>query len=387
VETEQRQESSEEQLKKKRILIAITNRSSYSKLKTVMSNLDRGDVDVHLLLGGSLFLYRYGRAVDTIFNDFPDLPFSKVSLACEGDDLAKMPKTIGMGCLEISTVIEQLNPDLVVTMADRFETIATALSATCMNIPLAHIQGGETTGTIDNKIRWAITALADYHFPATTNAELEIYRNSDNRNNVFMYGCPSMDIMSQRPEFGRESYKSPLAYYGSGATINWLEKYVVVIFHPDTNEHVDVNAQVHILRDVLHMIPEQKVIMWPNIDPGSDEIAKVWREFSDQNARFIRNLDPINFGELLRGSSCIIGNSSAGIRESSFLGVPSVNIGNRQFGREQCKNTRSVSWDPQLILETINYQLSASYSPSNRYGDGHAGIKIASKLREIVLDP
>ncbi|KKL67712.1 hypothetical protein LCGC14_2132210 [marine sediment metagenome] len=183
----------------KTIIIAITNRSSYNKVKTVIEYLlTKDDIQLYIMLGGSVLLYKYGSVGNLIGEDFPSVPILNISLAVEGDSLDKMSKTVGLGVIEISTIFSTVKPDFVVTVADRFETLATAIAASYANIPLIHLQGGETTGSIDNKVRNAITQLADYHFTAT---ELSAYRVSLMKMNgftrVYPWGCPSMDLLNR----------------------------------------------------------------------------------------------------------------------------------------------------------------------------------------------
>lgn len=257
---------------KKKLIVAVTNRSSYNKVKTILRNIP-AHVDPVLLLGNSIYFYKYGYAYQNIKNDFPDLKILKTTIAAEGDDLAKMPKSVGMGCLEIPTLLDNEKPDMVLTVADRYETLATAVSASYMNIPLVHLQGGEVSGTIDNKVRDAITQLADYHFPATADAADRLMQTKpQDHARIWNMGCPSMDLFHTYMDpyvVGEEINK-----HGHGDLINIHERFIIVMLHPDTKgSPVDVK----VVLAALDEFPVQKIIFWPNIDPSNDTIAKEWR--------------------------------------------------------------------------------------------------------------
>lgn len=382
-----------------KLLIAITNRSSYNKVKTIIPNL-HSDIQPLLLLGGGINLYRFGQVDHIIEKDFPDLPVYKVHLAVEGDDFGKMAKTVGLGVIEISTLLDTIRPDAVLTVADRFETLATAIAASYKNYPLIHLQGGENTGTIDNKVRNAITMMADIHFPATRNAgcRVETMTGSDQ---VYVCGCPSMDLLVSNPviralrespiQIGAPDYNYDvygwLNYHvnmkGTGSTINVREPYMIVMVHGDTTDKGFVPRLMEI-PSALDMVDCQKIVFWNNIDPRGDIIAKMWREYgrdSIDKVRFIRHLEPEIFGGLMWFAKCIVGNSSSGIREANFLGTYAVNIGDRQHGREHGANTVTVPMDKKAIVDAIMEDYRPL--PDNIYGDGYAGRRIARRIHEI----
>jgi UDP-hydrolysing UDP-N-acetyl-D-glucosamine 2-epimerase len=370
-----------------KLVIAITNRSSYGRVKSVMQYLIRfcPSIDIELIVGSSLFFYKYGRVLDKIKEDFPDMPMYYASMAVEGDDVNKMSKSVGVGIIEVSALLDALKPDAVVTIADRFETMATAIAASYANIPLIHIQGGEVTGTIDDKVRNAITQLADYHFPATAMAKERIIRMKPKDGiNVHDYGCPSLDLMVN-PSTSVKAVND----HGTGDMINFCNPYIIVVFHPDT-KFIDTSIEwaKHIAETVKD-IEIQKIIFWNNIDAGGDRISKIWRQTESNGypIRFVKHIDPESFGTLLGNAACIVGNSSAGIRESSFLGTPSVDVGMRQAGREKSENVRIIPSirDKGLLKDEILYRMIAKYRPSHLYGDGYAGAKIGREIKNIFI--
>jgi len=396
----------------KKLLISVTNRSSYNKVKTIVSNLPP-DIKVTFLLGNSINLYRYGGIGDRIKADFPQAKQLRIHLAVEGDDLHKMSKTVGMGILEVATILDNQHFDAVLTVADRFETMAIAIASAYANIPLIHLQGGETTGTIDNKVRHAISQLADIHFPATKQSGIRLSQTIISKD-IYPYGCPSMDLLiaDERvralrdwasetecpfPEHAYDDLVDDTTKLvnstGAGGNINTGKPFLIVMFHGDTTDDNFID-HIYQLRDALNYIGMQEVVFWNNIDPKGDSIAKMWRERQilrrdhKQQVRYIRHLAPEEFGGLLMLSSCIVGNSSTGVRESSFLGVPSVNIGDRQHNREHGENCFSVTLYKRDIVDGVNYNIMQKQDgyirPIDMYGDGQTGNRIAQEIANVL---
>jgi len=388
-----------------KIAILITNRSSYNKVKTIIRYFrEDTDIEVHLVLGGSMRLYKYGNASADMYWDFPGIATHDIALAVEGDGLEKMSLTVGLGIIEATTILKELTPDAVLVIADRFEVLAMATAASYVNIPLIHLQGGEKTGSIDDKVRNAVTQLSDIHFPATKAAEKRIHKmKPDDHSNVYCFGCPSMDLLCDNEHIGNKDSKKGrytttdklprylnnlLKLRGTGDRVNVCSyNYVIVLYHADTKD----DNFLHNLKEfseAIRRIEISKIVFWNNIDPGGEAIAKMWRmevsRHRDFPIQFIRHIDPADFGALLLKSKGIIGNSSTGIREASFLGVPAVNIGNRQKGREHGKNVISVDCDAGSIVNAVERQFSVDgYPASSLYGDGMAGIKIGEKINEL----
>jgi len=302
-----------------------------------------------------------------------------------------MAKTTGLGLLELATTFDNLKPDLVVTIADRYETIATAIAAAYMNIPLVHIQGGEITGTIDEKVRHAVTKLADIHLVSTQKAAENVIRMGERPDAVFITGCPSIDLAAnvlKNPSIDFDPFEK---YKGVGATFDVKNKdYLVVMQHPVTTEYERARAQI---LETLYAVKEiglPTFWFWPNVDAGSDGTSKGIRMFREnerpENIHFFKNMDSQDFLRLVYNSRCIVGNSSVGIRETSFLGVPSVNIGTREAGRERGGNVLDVDYDRVQIREAIRKQVANGRYPSDPlYGKGDAGQQIAKILAEVPL--
>jgi UDP-hydrolysing UDP-N-acetyl-D-glucosamine 2-epimerase len=287
-------------------------------------------------------------------------------------------------------VFENLKPDIVVTIADRFETMATAVSAAYMNIPLAHIQGGEVTGNIDEKVRHSITKLADYHFVASESARERVIKLGENPEMVFNTGCPSIDLAAEVMESPAMDFDLYEKYGGVGPKPDLKNGYVVVMQHPVTNEYADSRMQIE---ETLHAVKNLEIPVlwfWPNVDAGADGTSAGIRSYREKhnstNMHFFKNMEGDDFLRLLINSKCLIGNSSVGIRECSFMGVPVVNIGSRQSGRDRGDNVADSGYDSNQIQEAIMGRIqNKMIKPSFVYGGGDAGVKIANCLKDLPL--
>lgn len=374
---------------KRKICVVVTARPSYSRIRTALHAIKANpNLELQLVAAASTLLNQYGNAVRFMEQDGFEIS-SKVYMVVEGENLTTMAKTTGLGLLELATTFDNLKPDMVVTIGDRYETIATAIAASYMNIPLVHIQGGEITGTIDEKVRHAVTKLADVHLVSTQKAAENVIRMGEHSDSVFVTGCPSIDIAASvlhKPELDFD----PFVKYGGVGSIFDMQKngYLVVMQHPVTTEYERSRIQIE---ETLHAVKETGLPafwFWPNVDAGSDGTSKGIRVFRENekasNIHFFRNMESEDFLRLVYNSRCIVGNSSVGIRETSFLGVPSVNIGTREAGRERGRNVLDVDYDRFQIQSAIQEQLSNGKYPSDPlYGHGDAGMQIANILSEV----
>jgi UDP-hydrolysing UDP-N-acetyl-D-glucosamine 2-epimerase len=282
-------------LQKRKICVVITARPSYSRIKTALQAIkDHPNLELQLVIAASALLDRYGSAVNYIERDGFTID-AKVFNVLEGENLTAAAKTTGIGILEISTVFDNLKPDIVVTIADRFETMATAISASYMNIPLAHIQGGEVTGNIDEKVRHSITKLADYHFVASEGAKERVIRLGEMPDFVINTGCPSIDLASRvklNPALDFDPY---VKYGGVGSKPDLSNGYLVVMQHPVTTEYAD--SRVHIEETLLAIKDVKLPVLWfwPNVDAGADGTSSGIRAFREkhkpENLHFFKNME------------------------------------------------------------------------------------------------
>jgi UDP-hydrolysing UDP-N-acetyl-D-glucosamine 2-epimerase len=373
---------------KRRICVVVTARPSYARIKTALRAIrEHPDLELQLVVAASAVLDRYGEALRYIKKDGFDVAAS-VFMVLEGENLVTSAKSTGLGMMELATVFDNLKPHMVVTIADRYETLATAAAASYMNIPLVHMQGGEVTGSIDEKVRHAVTKLADYHFTCTDIAAERVRKMGEHGDAVFVTGCPSIDLAAEVRKDPKLSFDPFMKYGGVGAPVNLADGYLVVLQHPVTTEYED--SRQHIL-ETLYAVKEVDIPtlwFWPNVDAGSDGTSKGIRWFREEEKpskfHFFKNMEPTDFLRLVYNSNAIVGNSSVAIRECSFLGAPAVNIGTRQSGRERGANVIDVDYNRSQIRDAIRAHLNdAKKKPSTIYGDGTAGPRIAELLHKL----
>jgi UDP-hydrolysing UDP-N-acetyl-D-glucosamine 2-epimerase len=374
----------------RRICVVITARPSYSRIKTALNGIqEHPDLELQLVVAGSALLHDYGNTVAYIERDGFEVS-GRVYMVLEGENLATMAKTTGLGLIELATALDNLRPDAVVTIADRYETIATAIAASYMNIPLVHVQGGEVTGSIDEKVRHSVTKLADLHLVSTEKAAERVIRMGENPDAVFVTGCPSIDLAAQVLDSPGLDFDPLERYGGVGAGFSLDSGYLVVMQHPVTTEYQD--AREHVLETLaaIHELGMSTLWFWPNVDAGSDGTSEGIRSYRErhrpENIHFFKNMMPADFLRLIYNSRGIVGNSSVAIRECSFLGVPAVNIGSRQAGRERGRNVIDVGYDREEIRQAILTHLrNGRYESDPLYGDSRAGERIAAVLAEAPL--
>jgi UDP-hydrolysing UDP-N-acetyl-D-glucosamine 2-epimerase len=268
--------------------------------------------------------------------------------------------------------------------------MSTAIAASYMNIPLVHIQGGEVTGNIDEKVRHAITKLSDLHFVSTEMARERVIRMGEKPDRVFVTGCPSIDIAKKIRENGKLDFNPYERYGGVGEQPDFSEGYLVVMQHPVTTEYEASREQVLDTLEAVNALKKTTFWFWPNVDAGSDGTSNAIRAFREnhhpRHIHFFKNMDPLDFLKVLKNSRCLIGNSSVGIRECSYLGVPVVNIGTRQNGRDRGGNVLDTDYDRERIRQAVLRQMDQGHYLSDFiYGDGGAGEKIAQLLSQAPL--
>lgn len=376
-------------MNKRKICIVITARPSYSRIKTLLIAVKKHpDLKLQLIVTASALLPRYGKAIDYITNDGLKVD-AKIYNVLEGENTSAAAKTTGLGIIELSSAFDNLKPDIVVTIADRFETLSTAVAASYMNIPLAHLQGGEVTGNIDEKVRHAITKLADYHFVSTEDALRRVIRLGEHKDYIFNTGCPSIDLALPVLKSKGLNFKPYQKYGGVGMKPNYDDGYLVVIQHPVTTQIKMNRNHIEQTLQAIDALNIPTFWFWPNIDAGADGTSTGIRAFREyhklKQVHFFKNMSAEDFLELIFHSKALIGNSSAGIREASFLGVPVVNIGNRQHRRLRAENVLDVDYDSSQIQKAISKQIKHNFSSSKIYGEGKSGQKIADLLSTVEL--
>lgn len=377
-------------MEKRKICVVITARPSYSRIKTALEAIKKHPkLQLQLVIAGSALLDKYGNTIDFIEKDGFTAD-AKVFMVLEGENPTTMAKTTGLGLMELTNVFYNLKPDAVVTIADRFETIATSIAAAYQNIPLIHIQGGEVTGNIDEKVRHCNTKLADLHLVSSDDAMGRVIKLGEDSETVINTGCPSIDLASKVLKNPQLDFDPIEKYGGVGKIGNWKDGYIVVMQHPVTTEYAESKKHITETLKAIEKINYPCFWFWPNVDAGADGTSNGIRSFREtndlRNIRFFKNMEPMDFLRLLKNSKALIGNSSVGIRECSYLGIPVVNIGTRQNRRLKAENVKNVKYDASEIIQATKQSIEkAHFQSSEIYGTGNSGKKIAEILADSNL--
>tara|TARA_R110000744_G_scaffold142854_1_gene254634 strand:+ start:9699 stop:10868 length:1170 start_codon:yes stop_codon:yes gene_type:complete len=376
----------------RKICVVTGYRSDYTKLKSAMEAIRAHPaLDLQIVVFGAHLLGDYGNSINDIESDGYNISY-KCSTNIEGDNPLTMSKSIGLAIIELAAAFEQLTPDIVLMVGDRYEILAAATTASIGNIPVAHIQGGEVSGTIDETIRHTVTKLSHVHFPSTELSRKRILLMGENPDHVFNVGCPAIDYIKKLQYFSRPELKKLKGL--SRLRIDLKKPYFILIQHPVTTEFDQASEQMETTLNALQETGIQTLLIYPNPDAGSAsilrEIRKHKRKYGKQTVirNSYKNLPFESYLNLLRSSSCLIGNSSSGIREAHQFGVPAINIGTRQLNRERTSNIIDVGCDKSLIKDAINraLKLERNFNKNSIYGDGTAGKRIAEILSQINLD-
>jgi UDP-hydrolysing UDP-N-acetyl-D-glucosamine 2-epimerase len=375
----------------KKVCVVIGSRANYSSIKSAMRAIAAHPaLELQLIVGASAILDRYGSVVKLIEKDGFH-PAARLHMLIEGETPATMAKSTGLGLLELPSVFETLEPDFVLTVGDRFETMATTLAAAYMNIRIAHTMGGEVSGTIDESIRHAVTKFAHVHFPASPGARERIIRLGEKPQDVHLVGCPRIDLVAEILDNISDAADEEIFNLGVGEHFELDKPFLLVSQHPVTTEYGAGESQVAITLDAVRDVGLPALVLWPNADAGSEDVARGIRKLRErglaQKMHFFKNLPIDTYVRLMSRTACLVGNSSSGIREGAYIGTPVVNIGSRQAGRERGRNVIDVAHEREAIAAAIRQQIAhAGYPMDPLYGDGKAGQRIAEILADNVVD-
>lgn len=352
-------------------------------------------LELILIVGASAILDKYGEIINLVEKDGFKVN-EKLYMIIEGETPETMAKSTGVGLIELSGIFMKYQPDFTLLVGDRFEILAAAIASAYNNIPIVHTMGGEVSGSIDESIRHAITKFAQVHFPANELARERILQMGENEDFVFNYGCPRIDIVKEILEkpYQKEKINEYLRIDGVGSIIDIDSEFLIVSQHPVTTEYGQGKQQItNTLKAVREISQERNIpviILWPNADAGSDDVAsgiRIFREKNiDKNFRFFKNF-PFNYYIWLMDKTlCLVGNSSSGIREGAFIGTPVINIGTRQDDRARGKNVIDTDYNYKNIKNAIEKQIDhGKYDSEHVYGDGNAGKKIVKVLESIEV--
>ncbi len=375
-----------------RVGVFTGSRANYSSTKTILRELDKdSEVELISIVGGAATLARYGAIHSLMVSDGLPEPSFKFNMFIDGESHADMAKSCGLGLMEMSTIISNSRLDVLVVVGDRYDVMAAVVAAAYMNVPVAHTMGGEVTGTIDESIRHAITKFSHLHLVANEDSKERVIRMGEPESTVHTVGCPRIDLVKEAimsDILTNDTFYSK--YKGVGPEVDIDSDFLLVSFHPVTTESEFLRNQVDCLMEALNFFKMPTIMIWPNFDAGSSDVAKSIRTFRERtNPHWLHlqtNFSVEDYSRLMSRTRCLVGNSSSGIREGSFVGTPVVNIGTRQVNRLYGQNVIHVGYDVGSIVDGIREQLDVGhYSSQFIYGDGCAGKEIVKKIKEMDL--
>jgi len=369
---------------KRRICFPLTNRAYYGRSQLLIRKLHaHPEIELELMLGGSILLDKYSQHIADDIEAGGFTISASLFNVIEGGNHVAMAKTACLTALEFTNGLHAINPDVVIICGDRFEQLAIAMAAAYLNLTVAHIEGGDVTGSIDESVRHAITKLAHIHFVTNEDARRRVLAMGEDPGYVFNTGSLDVELAARVDTvLAGDRVNS----HGVGHAVDISQPFLMVIQHPVTSERDNREHLETTLRAVA-MLDMPTLWFWPNPDAGTAEMAESLRHFREQHGaatekmRFITNVPADEFVAMLRQAACLIGNSSAGIKECSFLGTPVVNIGGRQQGRLAADHVVQVGYDSEAIRSAVVAQLRhGRYAASHIYYQPEASQAIVDVL-------
>lgn len=360
-------------------------RADYPRVKSVLYEIKkRKNLDLSLIVTGSHLLEEYGYSAQEIEDDGFEIDKKVPMFSGDFNSLSGMAKAASECTKGVAEALDVLKPDLVLLTVDRVETMASAVAASLMNFPIAHIQGGEVTGTIDESIRHAVTKLSHIHFPATKDAAERITRMGENPDKVFQVGCPYIDIINSIPKKSKFELSRKYGFSDSMPLIIFTQ-------HPVTTEYGDSRNQIEVTLNALRKFSNCQILAFSsNTDAGGKEIVAAVEK--EQNFIHIANMLSSDFLSLMACSDVMVGNSSAAVREAPSFHLPAINIGTRQQGRLRAANVIDTNHDEFEIVSAIKRGLydqdflTTVKQSINPYGDGKSAKRIVDIIEKTQLD-
>ncbi|EDS76855.1 UDP-N-acetylglucosamine 2-epimerase [Clostridium botulinum C str. Eklund] len=371
---------------KRKIAVITGTRADYGIYYSVLKAIENHkDLELSLIVCGMHLSPEFGMTIEEIQKDGFKID-DKIDTILSSDSGSAMAKSIGITLMGLTQSLERINPDILLILGDRGEMIAGALAAVHMNIPVAHIHGGEVTGTVDESVRHSITKLAHIHFPANEDSKERIIKMGEEAKNVYVVGAPGIDYIKNTKYLTREEVLKRFDLRD--------DKIFMMTQHPVTTEKHMVSNQIEETLSAIAKLGIQTVISYPNSDNGGREIIKVIEKYREKYdfLKVFKNLSQVEYLSLLNTADVMIGNSSSGIIEAPSFKLPVVNIGTRQQGRLRACNIVDVSYSKKEILQAINKVLYDEEfrknleKCENPYGDGQAGIRIAEILSKVQIN-
>ncbi|MFX1384264.1 MAG: UDP-N-acetylglucosamine 2-epimerase [Promethearchaeota archaeon] len=373
-------------MNKKHVCVVTGTRAEYNYLKLIIQKIINSEkLKLSLLITGMHLLKKYGHTIDIIIKD--NFPITEKIPMYDENDLSEksMGRAVGRAIIHFTEAFYKYKPDILLVLGDRLEPLAAVISASTLSIPIAHIHGGDITGSIDENIRHAITKLSHIHFPATKKSYERIKLLGENPDHIFNVGSPTIDnILKERRLNKKDIFEK--------FNLNPDKKSCLCIQHPDVFKADKAGEYMKITLQVLKDLDLQVIIIYPNNDYGSQLIIK---EIEDNAAhkkfRIYKNLERNDYLSLFENVDVLIGNSSSGLIESPIFHLPVVNIGDRNKGRETAENVIDVPYDYVKIKNAVIKALSYEFKKfcetvENPYGKGDASDKIIKILEELAVN-
>lgn len=374
---------------KKRVLGVTGIRSEYDIMSSVFRAIaNHPDLDLQLVVTGAHLSDAFGRTIDEIHAD-GFVVADKIESLLSGDQASFRVKGLAIQLQGLVQTVARINPDILLVLGDREESMTTALVGAYMNIPVAHIAGGDRViGNVDDQIRHAVTKLAHMHFVTNRESKERILRLGEQPFRVFDVGNPGLDRLLDVPVIDVAELSSRL-----GFSIADGEPFVMLIQHVISTEIDQAYEQMMASLEAVRELGIKTVLSYPNSDAGGQQMIRAIREYESLPFLYAaKNIPRLEFVNLMRLASCLLGNSSAGILEAPLLKLPVINVGNRQRGRLHAENVQFVPHDKDRIIEALRRAIfdteyrKAVAACSNPYGDGQSSARIADILAATPID-
>lgn len=370
----------------RKIAVVTGTRAEYGYLKPLMDTINK-DTNLELIpiITGMHLLPDFGKTYKIVENDF--LKSVKISMDLNGDSLKDMANYLSSGINNFAEFFSKNPPDIVVVLGDRSESLAAALAAMYLNIPITHINGGDVSGgTIDESIRHTITKIAHIHLVHTKENADRIKKMGEEKKRIFVVGALALDTILNRDLLPRDEIFKKYDLNPNKTTF-------LVVQHPITTLKDKGYSQMNELFLALEELKPQTVMLYPNCDSGSKELIKLIEKYENEDYLHVfKSLPHEDYLSLMKSADLMIGNSSSGIIEAPSFKIPVINIGDRQHGRSRTENIIDVNPDKNKILDTIDFALNNKdflkkiSRCKNKFGNGKASQKIVKILKELKID-
>jgi len=373
-------------MKKKIVCIVTGTRAEYNYLKPIIQKVHESELlEAKLIVTGMHLLKKFGYTVDIIKKD--GIKIDKIIPMYDETDNSKaaLGKAVGKAIIDFSYTFQEMTPDLLLVLGDRYEPFVAVIAASTLKIPVAHVHGGDVSSTIDENIRHAITKLSHVHFPATEKSAKRIERLGEEKDRIHLVGSTTIDNILKVKLLSRNELCKKL-------NLKMDEKIILCLQHPNIYESEKAGEQMALTLKILRELNLQAVIIYPNNDLGSELIIEeIERNRNHPKFRIFKNLERKIYLSLLKHSDLMVGNSSSGLIETPYFHLPVVNIGSRNENREKANNVINVNFDEQQLKKAILTALSPEFrekcnSIKNPYGDGTAAEKIIKVLENLEIN-